>query len=60
MNTKGLLNLLVWLAVLALVIYVVYLVVGMLPLPAPVGTIVCLVLAVVFLVVILRKTGTLD
>jgi hypothetical protein len=60
MNTRGLLNLLVWLAVLALVIYVVYLVVGMLPLPAPVGTIVCLVLAVVFLVVILRKTGTLD
>jgi hypothetical protein len=60
MNTKGLLNLLVWLAVLALVIYVVYLVIGMLPLPAPVGTIVCLVLAVVFLVVILRKTGTLD
>ncbi len=51
------LELLVWLLVMALVIYVVHLVIGMLALPAPVRTIVLLIVAVVFLLLILRKLG---
>jgi 4-amino-4-deoxy-L-arabinose transferase-like glycosyltransferase len=60
MSTRELIRLLVWLLVMALVIWVVYLVLGMLPLPYPVGLIACVVLAVVFLLVILRHTGLLD
>lgn len=50
-------NILVSLLVLALVIYVCYLIVGMLPLPEPAKRIVSLILAVVFLVMMLRYLG---
>lgn len=50
-------SLLLWLLVLALVIYVVYLIVGMLPLPSPAKQIVTLILAVVFLIILLQRLG---
>jgi hypothetical protein len=59
-NTNGLIRLLVGLLVLALVVWVAYLVLGMLPLPYPVKEIACLVLAVVFLVVLLKQLGVMD
>lgn len=53
----GLISLLVWLLILALVIYVVFLVIGMLPLPAPAKQIITVILAIIFLLVILGHLG---
>lgn len=50
-------NLLIGLLILALIIYVVYLIVGMLPLPEPAKQIVMLILAVIFLIILLQKLG---
>lgn len=52
-------NLLVGLLILALVIYCVFLVVGMLPLPEPAKQIVVIILAIIFLLVLLRQLGIL-
>jgi hypothetical protein len=60
MSTKALLSILVWLLVLALVIYASWLVIGLLGLPGEVKTIVLLILAVVFLLMVLRKFGLLN
>ncbi len=53
----GLINFLVWLLVAALVIWVVFLVLGMLPLPPQVRTIISVILAIVFLHFILSRLG---
>jgi hypothetical protein len=53
----GLIALLVWLLVFALVIYVVYLILGLLPLNATIKQIVCVILGIVFLVVLLQRMG---
>jgi hypothetical protein len=58
-STGTLVSLLIWLLVLAVVIWVVYLLVGMLPLPAQVKTIICAILALIFLLVILQRLGFL-
>lgn len=60
MNTKALVRVLVWLLVLALVIYACWLVIGLLGLPGEVKTIVVLILGVVFLLMVLNKFGILD
>lgn len=48
---------LITMLVLAIVIYVVYLVIGMLKLPPPISTIVYLILGVIALVAILDRSG---
>lgn len=48
---------LITMLILCVVIYVVYMVVGMLKLPAPISTIVYLIIGLIFLVVILDKSG---
>jgi hypothetical protein len=53
----GLVQLLIWLLVLCLVVYCVFLIVGMLPLPEPAKKIVTIILAVVFLLVLLSHLG---
>ncbi len=53
----GLISFLVWLLILALVIYVVFLVLGMLPLPAPAKQIITVILAIIFLLVLLSHLG---
>ena len=53
----GLVGLLIWLLVFALVIYVVYLVLGLLPIPPTIKQIVCLILGVIFLIVLLQQLG---
>jgi hypothetical protein len=58
-TTGSLVSLLIWLLILCVVIWVVYLLVGMLPLPANVKTIVCAILALIFLIVILQRLGFL-
>jgi hypothetical protein len=58
-STGTLVSLLIWLLVLAVVIWVIYLLVGMLPLPAQVKTIICAILALIFLLVILQRLGFL-
>lgn len=55
----GLISLLVWLLIAALVIWCVYLVIGMLPLPAPIKQIVCVILGLIFLLIILSHLGIL-
>lgn len=54
---SGLISLLVWLLILACVIYIVFLILGMLPLPPQVKTIVCLILGLIFLLVLLNRLG---
>jgi hypothetical protein len=48
---------LIWLLVFALCVYVVYLILGMLPIPQPAKQIVCLVLAIILLLVMLQRLG---
>lgn len=50
-------ELLIGLLVLAIVIYAVYVVLGMIPLPQPIKTLVWLILAVIFLVILLGQVG---
>ncbi len=50
-------SLLVGLLILALVVYVAFIIVGMLPLPEPVKQIVVIILALVFLVMLLQRLG---
>lgn len=56
-GSSSLINLLIWLLVLAIVIYVVYLILGMLPLPGNVKTIATLVLGLIFLLILLNHLG---
>lgn len=56
-GASGLINVLVYLLILAIVIYVVKLVLDMIPLPAPAKTIVWLILGLVFLVALLHVLG---
>jgi hypothetical protein len=56
----GLVGLLIWLLVFALVIYVVYLILGMLPIPPTIKQIICLILGVIFLIVLLQQLGFLS
>lgn len=53
----GLVSLLVWLLILGLVVYCVFLILGMLPLPAPIKTIATIIIAVIFLIVLLGHIG---
>lgn len=57
MLAGGLISFLVTLIVMGIVIYAVYLVLNMLPLPQPIKTLVYLVIAVIFLVMLLSATG---
>jgi Zn-dependent protease with chaperone function len=50
-------ELLVSLLILAVVVYVVYLIINMLTLPPPVKTIVYLIVGLIFLVVLLDRVG---
>lgn len=50
-------ELLVSLLILSIVIYVVYLIIGMLSLPPQIKTIVYLIVGVIFLVILLDKVG---
>lgn len=50
---------LVWLLVLILIIWLVYYVLGMLPLPPQVKNVVVVILAVIFLIVLLQQLGLL-
>ncbi len=50
-------SLLIGLLILALVVYVAFLIVGMLPLPGPVKQIVVIILALVFLLMLLQRLG---
>jgi len=53
----ALLNLIVWLLVAGIVIYIVNLLIGMLTLPAQIKTIILIVISLVFLILILRQLG---
>lgn len=46
-----------WLLILSLVIYVVFLILGMLPLPGPAKQIITIILALIFLLVLLGHLG---
>lgn len=53
----GLISLLVWLLILALVIWCVFIVLGMIPLPNPIRQIITVILALIFLLVLLSHLG---
>jgi hypothetical protein len=57
MNLNAAIRLLVGLLVLGLVLYYVWLLVAMLPIPAPFGTIILIIIALIFLAALLNYTG---
>ena len=48
-QTGGLISLLIWLLVLAVVVYLIFLVIGMLPIPEPIKTVITVVIALILL-----------
>jgi hypothetical protein len=56
-SSGGLIALLIWLLVLAVVIYVVWLILNMLPLPEPIKTIILCILGLVLLLVVISRLG---
>lgn len=52
-----LISMLIGLLILAVCIYVVFLILGMLPIPDQIRTIVTLILALIFLIILLQKVG---
>ena len=58
-TTVPLLQLVIWLLILAVVIWLVFLIIGMLPLPEPIKTIITVVIALIFLLVLVQQLGLL-
>jgi hypothetical protein len=58
-NLGGLINFVVAVVVLAVGLWIVYLVIGMVPLPAPLGTVLMLLIGLIAFVAILRWLGFL-
>jgi hypothetical protein len=56
-EAAGLIALLIWLLVFALIIWVVYLILGLLPLNVQIKQIICVVLGIVFLIILLQRMG---
>jgi hypothetical protein len=56
-ETSGLISLLIWLVVLAGVIWILFLILGMFPLPEPIRTIIVVVAALIILLVIVNRLG---
>lgn len=57
LGSGGLISLLIWLLVFALVVYCIFLVLGLLPLPEPAKRIVTIILAVILLLALLNHLG---
>ena len=55
----SLISLLIWLIILAVVVWLLFLIIGMLPLPEPIKTIITVVIALILLLVIVQRLGFL-
>jgi hypothetical protein len=55
----SLIALLIWLIVLAVVVWLLFLIIGMLPIPEPIKTIITVVIALILLLVIVQRLGFL-
>jgi hypothetical protein len=56
-GATSLIGVLIWLLVLAVVVYVIWLILNMLPLPEPIKTIILCILGLVLLLVIIQRLG---
>jgi hypothetical protein len=56
-ETGGLISLLIWFIVAAVVIYLIFLILGMLPLPEPIRTIIVVVVALIILLLLVNRLG---
>jgi hypothetical protein len=56
-GATSLISVLIWLLVLAVVVYVIWLILNMLPLPEPIRTIILCILGLVLLLVIVQRLG---
>lgn len=54
---SALISLLIWLLVVAVVIYVLFLVLGMLPIPEPIKTILLCVVGLILFLIIIQRLG---
>ena len=52
-----LLGILIWLLIFAVIVWVVFLILGMLPLPEPVKTIITVVVGLILLIVLVSRLG---
>ena len=59
LETTGLVSIIVWLVVLAVVVYVIFLILGMLPIPEPIRTILCLGVGLIILLLLVQRLGLL-
>jgi hypothetical protein len=53
----SLISVLIWLLIFAVVVYLVFLILGMLPLPEPIRTVITIVVALILLLVLLQRIG---
>jgi hypothetical protein len=56
-GASSLISILIWLLILAVVVYVIWLILNMLPLPEPIKTIILCILGLVLLLVIVQRLG---
>ena len=56
-GATSLISVLIWLLVLAVVCYIIWLILNMLPLPEPIRTIILCILGLVLLLVIVQRLG---
>jgi hypothetical protein len=56
-GATSLISVLIWLLVLAVVVYVIWLILNMLPIPEPIKTIILCILGLVLLLVIVQRLG---
>lgn len=59
LETAGLVSILIWLFVLAVVVYVVFLILGMLPIPEPIKTILLCIVGLIILLLLVQRLGLL-
>jgi hypothetical protein len=58
-GATSLIAILIWLLVLAVVVYLIWLIISMLPLPEPIRTVILGIIALVLLLIVISKLGLL-
>ena len=58
-TTVPLINLVVWLLIFVIVVYLIFLIIGMLPIPQPFKNIIVILVALILLLVLVQQLGLL-
>lgn len=58
-EAAGLISILIWLLILAVVVWVVYMIIGFMKIPEPIGTIICVIVGLIILLLLVQRLGLL-